>query len=235
MSSVELQRLVADGDPSAQHAERGPGGGRVRYVLGALGCGAWIVAYSDRTNISLAIIAMDADLGFDSEVDGLVFGAFFCGYFCTQVLGGWAAARWGGKRVLAFAVFMWSLWTLFTPMAAYVSVPALVVCRVALGLGEGVALPALHHVTAQWACKHERSRFVAAVTSGQHIGKALALVCSPLVAIYWPAIFYIFVSLPAPPPPTTAVASPLEDPSPTGTAAVPLLSQTHRHRRVLLL
>ena len=141
MSSVELQRLVADG-PSAAAAQQA-GRGRVRYVLGALGCGAWIVAYSDRTNISLAIIAMDADLGFDSEVDGLVFGAFFCGYFCTQVLGGWAAARWGGKRVLAFAVFMWSLWTLLTPMAAYVSVPALVVCRVALGLGEGVALPAL--------------------------------------------------------------------------------------------
>ena len=192
MSSVELQRLVADG-PSAAAAQQA-GRGRVRYVLGALGCGAWIVAYSDRTNISLAIIAMDADLGFDSEVDGLVFGAFFCGYFCTQVLGGWAAARWGGKRVLAFAVFMWSLWTLLTPMAAYVSVPALVVCRVALGLGEGVALPALHHVSAQWAPRHERSRFVAAVTSGQHIGKALALVCSPLVAIYWPAIFYIFVS-----------------------------------------
>jgi ACS family sodium-dependent inorganic phosphate cotransporter len=167
----------------------------VRVVMGMLMCSAWIVAYSDRTNISLAIIAMEADLGFDAAVDGQVFGAFFTGYFFTQILGGWSAARWGGKRVLAFAVAMWSIWTLLTPLAAQSSVLALIFCRIMLGLGEGLALPALHHVTAQWSPVHERARFVAGVTSGQHIGKAAALLCSPLVAVYWPAIFYIFAAL----------------------------------------
>ena len=166
-----------------------------RVQIACLGCCAWIVAYSDRTNISLAIIAMEADLGFGPEVSGMVFGAFFAGYACTQVLGGWSAVRFGGKRVLAVAVAMWSLWTVLTPPAAAFSVSALLVCRVALGLGEGLALPALHHVTAQWVPAHERSRFVALVTSGQYIGKALALVCSPLVAVYWPAIFYLFAAL----------------------------------------
>lgn len=100
-----------------------------------------------------------------------------------QVLGGWSAAKYGGKNVLAFAVAMWSLWTVATPVAARSSVFALVVCRIMLGLGEGLALPALHHVTAQWSPEKERARFVAGVTSGQHLGKALALVCSPLVAV----------------------------------------------------
>lgn len=167
----------------------------VRVSMGMLMCSAWIVAYSDRTNISLAMIAMETELGFDAAVDGQVFGAFFLGYFFTQIPGGWSASRWGGKRVLAFAVSMWSLWTVLTPFAARSSVVALVVCRMMLGLGEGLALPALHHVAAQWSPEHERARFVAGVTSGQHIGKAVALGCSPIVAVYWPAIFYIFAAM----------------------------------------
>ena len=166
----------------------------VRATMAILMCSAWIVAYSDRTNISLAIIAMEEDLGFDTQIDGMVFGAFFGGYFFTQILGGWSASRWGGKRVLAFAVAMWSFWTVLTPLAARLSVFALIVCRVMLGLGEGLALPTLHHVTAQWSPVHERARFVAFVTSGQHIGKAVALACSPIVAVHWPAIFYLFAA-----------------------------------------
>jgi ACS family sodium-dependent inorganic phosphate cotransporter len=69
------------------------------------------------------------------QVDGLVFGAFFMGYFCTQILGGWSAAHFGGKRTLGVAVTMWSLWTLLTPAAAMHSVTALLLCRIALGTG----------------------------------------------------------------------------------------------------
>lgn len=207
---VQLSTLTSEAaertNPECSAAKAGPGGGivgsprsqyrlPVRVTMGILMCSAWIVAYSDRTNISLAIIAMEADLGFDAQVDGMVFGAFFGGYFFTQILGGWSAGRWGGKRVLAFAVAMWSLWTVLTPPAARSSVFALVLCRVMLGLGEGLALPALHHVTAQWSPAHERSRFVAFVTSGQHIGKAVALACSPLVALHWPIIFYLFAAI----------------------------------------
>lgn len=41
-------------------------------------------------------------------------------------------------------VTAWSLCTMFTPEAAYLGVPALVAMRVAMGLGEGVAFPAIH-------------------------------------------------------------------------------------------
>ena len=39
-----------------------------RHIMAILGCSAWIVAYSDRTNISLAIIEMERDLGYTAEV-----------------------------------------------------------------------------------------------------------------------------------------------------------------------
>ena len=54
-----------------------------------------------------------------------------------QVIGACAANKFGGKAVLLFAVFLWSVSTSITPLLAK-SVPALIFCRVLLGLGEGL-------------------------------------------------------------------------------------------------
>jgi MFS family permease len=77
------------------------------------------------------------------------------------------AAAYGGKPVLLFAVLAWSLATALTPAAAGASVPVLVGVRVLMGVGEGVSLPAMHHLTALWCPLEERSRFVAFCNSGQ--------------------------------------------------------------------
>jgi MFS family permease len=60
-----------------------------------------------------------------------------CGFYALQVIGACAASRFGGKAVLLFAVFLWSVSTSVTPFLA-TSVPALIFCRVLLGLGEGL-------------------------------------------------------------------------------------------------
>ena len=53
------------------------------------------------------------------------------------MLGGSAAKKYGGKSMLALAVFMWSLSTFITPLFAS-SIYALIFLRVVLGLGEGI-------------------------------------------------------------------------------------------------
>jgi len=45
-------------------------------------------ADADRTNISVAILAMAADQGWDDEQQGYVLSAFFYGYMVTQIPGG---------------------------------------------------------------------------------------------------------------------------------------------------
>ena len=110
---------------------------------------------------------MAREHGFGEETTGLILSSFFAGYACTQVAGGWAAAAYGGKPVLLFAVLVWSLATALTPVAAGASVPVLVGVRVIMGVGEGVSLPAMHHLTALWCPLEERSRFVAFCNSGQ--------------------------------------------------------------------
>lgn len=55
----------------------------------------------------------------------------------TNLLGGFAAQRWGAKGVLASGVALWSAFTMATPLAAETALPALLASRVAMGVGEG--------------------------------------------------------------------------------------------------
>jgi ACS family sodium-dependent inorganic phosphate cotransporter len=163
-----------------------------RVVMALLCFSMEVVCYCDRTNISLAIVQMQKAYGYSDSVDGLVLAAFFVGYACTQIIGGVLAQRYGGKPILGAAVFMWSVWTLLTPAAASVSLPVLFICRVLMGLGEGVSLPCVHNITSEWVPAQERSRFLTLCTSGQFVGTMLAMSCAPLVSKWWPSVFYLF-------------------------------------------
>ena len=68
------------------------------------------------------------------------------GYLLTQVLGGVWADKYGAKRVLGFGVVWWSLATVLTPLAAQISLPLLLVVRACMGIGEGVAMPAMNNM-----------------------------------------------------------------------------------------
>ena len=67
---------------------------------------------------------------------GWVLGAFFYGYLITQVPGGWLAERIGGKWIYGIGILMTAILTLLTPLAADLSVWALVALRVAEGFFE---------------------------------------------------------------------------------------------------
>jgi ACS family sodium-dependent inorganic phosphate cotransporter len=77
---------------------------------------------------------------------GVVLSAFFGGYAATQVLGGRLADTYGGKLVLTAGVTLWSLFTCITPFAASQGTASLLAARVLLGVGEGVAFPAIHSI-----------------------------------------------------------------------------------------
>jgi hypothetical protein len=63
----------------------------------------------------------------------------------THQLGSLADA-YGGKRVLTAGVALWSLFTVITPQAAAAGTAPLLAARVMLGVGEGVAFPAIHSI-----------------------------------------------------------------------------------------
>jgi ACS family sodium-dependent inorganic phosphate cotransporter len=164
------------------------------YTVVLLLCAATFISYIDRTNISVAAIAIQAQLGWDETQKGLVLSSFFVGYLLMMVATGALAHRYGGKIVLGVAVVWWSLFTALTPPAALISLPALVAARIALGLGEAAVFPASINMIGRWVPPLQRSRAVALLTSSLYLGTVIALpVTGWLVHDFgWPTPFYLF-------------------------------------------
>ncbi len=158
---------------------------------------AFMLCNMDRVNMSVAVLPMAASYGWSSATVGLVQSSFFWGYLLTQVAGGVWADRLGGKVVLGFGVVWWSLATVLTPFAAAAGLPALLAARACMGVGEGVAMPAMNNLLSKWVPVRERSRSLALVYSGMYTGSVLGLACSPhmIHALGWPSVFYIFGAL----------------------------------------
>ncbi len=164
-----------------------------RYTVVALFFLGTALCYIDRISISVAIIPLAREFGYDSAAQGVVLSAVFWGYIWTQLVGGWMADRFGGHRVLAAGVAVWSLATFIMPPAAAASFAALLATRVLLGLGEGVNFPSIHSLTSRWTLPSERARVLSVNYSGMYVGTVLALSVSPMIihAFGWPALFYI--------------------------------------------
>lgn len=167
-----------------------------RYTLVLLCFAAAFICYIDRVNISVASIAMQGQFGWNETQKGFVLASFFVGYIATQVVAGWLANRFGGKLTLGCAVLLWSAFTVLTPIAAATSFTFLLITRVALGLGEGAMFPAAYNLLGHWLPLSERTRGIAFMLSGIPLGTLFALTTTGpiVVALDWPAAFYIFGS-----------------------------------------
>lgn len=155
---------------------------------------AFMLCNMDRVNMSIAILPMAEQFGWDTATIGIVQSSFFWGYLLTQVLGGVWADKFGGKRVLSFGVIWWSLATALTPVAASLGLPVLLVMRAFMGVGEGVAMPAMNNLLSRWVPVGERSRSLALVYSGMYTGSIMGLALSPqmVAKLQWPSVFYVF-------------------------------------------
>ncbi|GFS88905.1 ascorbate transporter, chloroplastic [Nephila pilipes] len=147
---------------------------------------------ADRIVMPIAIIPMTDYYNWNLYWQGWILSAFAFGYITSQIVGASAASKFGGKTVMTFAVFLWSLSTVITPYIAS-SLSLLIICRILLGLGEGIGLPTVFNIFAHAVPVEERSRafgyLVASGTAGQTIA---ALICPHLP---WPWMFYVFGSL----------------------------------------
>src|SRR5947207_15657957 len=59
----------------------------------------YTIAYIDRTNVSMALPAMSAELHMDPRQAGDAVGVFFWGYLLLQMPAGYLAQHWSANRV----------------------------------------------------------------------------------------------------------------------------------------
>ncbi|EEF28716.1 probable anion transporter 6, chloroplastic [Ricinus communis] len=164
-----------------------------RYKLIGTTSLAFVICNMDKVNLSVAIIPMSHQFGWNASMAGLVQSSFFWGYALSQLPGGWLSKIFGGRKVLKIGVLVWSLATAFVPLLAGF-MPGLVLSRVLVGIGEGVSPSAATDLIARLIPLEERSRAVAFVFGGLSVGSVAGLLLAPpLIQIFgWESVFYIF-------------------------------------------
>jgi MFS transporter, ACS family, solute carrier family 17 (sodium-dependent inorganic phosphate cotransporter), other len=187
------ERLETEGELVSDLRARLPAWGR-RHLVVLLCAIAVLIAYTDRVNMSVAAVAMRSQFGWNQTVKATVLAAFFVGYLLCMLPAGWLANRYGGRRVLAGAVIWWSVFTVLTPLAASLSVNALIVARIGLGMGEAAVMPAAYGLFAHWVPAAERTRATAFFLSGISLGQVAGFgVTGALTQQFgWPLPFYLF-------------------------------------------
>jgi len=175
---------------SAASDEVGTQPTRARWMILLLISLMYLIAYMDRSNISLAAPQIAHEFGLSDTEMGLVFSAFVWTYAIGQIPGGWFGDRFGPKTVLTVIMVWWAIASGSTGLA--VGFVSLLVARLLLGLGEAGAFPVATRGMQLWFPKSERGR-IQGVTNGF---SRLAVAITPFVAVGimttlgWRAIFY---------------------------------------------
>lgn len=169
--------------------------GNKRWKIVLLLTACYIVLYMDRSCMSMAGPEMMKYYNWNATQFGLVSTAFFIGYACTQLLGGWLADHFGGGKIVMFGAIWWSIFVFITPFGATLGL--MMVIRILMGMGEGVSLPAMSTIIAQWIPKKESGLAWGLSIMGVSIGIALAMPLSAWIISVsdWQMVFHIFAFL----------------------------------------
>ncbi|XP_038067664.1 sialin-like [Patiria miniata] len=144
---------------------------------------------ADRVIMPIAVVPMTDEYHWNMGVQGWILSAFAYGYISSQVIGGKAALRFGGRMTLGIAVTVWSLATFMTPILSQ-TVNLLIMSRILLGFAEGFCLPTIFHIFAQHVPVEERSRAFGYLVALGSVGQTVASVICPHLS--WPMMFYVF-------------------------------------------
>jgi MFS transporter, ACS family, D-galactonate transporter len=135
------------------------------------------IGYIDRVVLSVAIPAISKEYNFGPDVSGLLLAAFSWSYFIALVPAGLLIDRYGPKVVLSVGYILWSLACVLTGLAP--SLAMLLVCRVALGVGEAPLYPCGASLAEAGFSEHNRGLASAVYSEGAKIGPAIG---APLAA-----------------------------------------------------
>lgn len=158
-----------------------------------------VLTYLDRLNFSIAGQYIQSEFGFDTKTMGWLLSAFLLSYSLMQIPGGWAADRWGARRMIFFAVVWWSFFTAMTGLAPHLGLArwfsvawSFAIVRFLIGVGEAAGLPATSKIVSAWAGTSRRGVGSSFTILGMGAGGALTpvLIAWIMQRWGWRASFY---------------------------------------------
>jgi MFS family permease len=130
----------------------------------------YLVAYIDRSNISIAALQMNAELGLTSQMYGWAAGIFFATYIVFEIPSNIILAKVGARRWIARIMISWGI--VAAGMALITSPTQLYGMRLLLGAAEAGFTPGIIYYLARWYPSRDRANAM----SFFYIGAALASV-----------------------------------------------------------
>ncbi len=138
-------------------------------------CAMSFINYVDRTNMSTAAIAIQADFGLTNKQIGFAFSAFAVTYGLAMIPTSLLADRIGPYKTLVICGVMWGGGTLLTGFVG--SYAMLLLARFVVGLGESPIIPASSQAMTTWIPRDRRG-FAQGIT---HAFARLGNAATPLI------------------------------------------------------
>ena len=130
----------------------------------------YMVAYIDKSNISVAALQMNAELGLTAQMYGLGVGLFFLTYILLEVPSSVILTKVGARRWIARIMITWGI--VAAGMSLVQSANQLYGMRLLLGAAEAGFTPGIIYYLSQWYPRSDRAKAM----SFFYIGAALASV-----------------------------------------------------------
>ncbi|KAL7632826.1 UNVERIFIED_CONTAM: hypothetical protein RMT77_016823 [Armadillidium vulgare] len=141
----------------------------------------------------------NGEFNWSDTTKGHILGSYYYGYVLTNIIGGRAAEKWGGRLVAGSSMLATSFLTILSPFAAAISSTVLIVLLFMQGIVGGICLPAINSLIAKWYPKNERSKFGAFIFSASQMGTVVSMgisgwLCGSEELGGWSSSFYFFGS-----------------------------------------
>jgi ACS family glucarate transporter-like MFS transporter len=165
---------------------------KARWIIMILIFISTLLAYTDRSNISVVAVPIMNEYGWNEQQFGLLSSAFFAGYLILGIPAGWLSDKYGGVKLLGLGVILWSLFTMATPLAW--GLTSMLLIRFLLGVGEAINFPSHTTIVSRWSPIASRGRWQGLNMSGMALGVAIAAPVTGWITtgFGWQSSFYLF-------------------------------------------
>ncbi|XP_047122250.1 sialin-like [Schistocerca piceifrons] len=148
----------------------------------------------DNANANSSGTAQEGEFDWDDEMQGYILSSYYYGYAATNILGGYAAARFSARWVYGMGLLTAGVFTALGPLCAYAGAILFMFSRIIVGLASGVIIPAMHVLFPKWFPESERQRITGALFSATYLGTVLSMASSGSMVknLGWTSVFYIY-------------------------------------------
>lgn len=150
----------------------------------------YIINNLDKTAVLTLLPYIRKELGLSPATVGFAASLFFLAYALVQLPAGMLADKYGQKKVMTFAITVFTFFTFLTGRVT--SLATFIAVRVGLGFGEGFHFVPSIRTISEWFPKKEKGRatafFMTTITIGPAIG---AVIITGIAASWgWRSVFY---------------------------------------------